>query len=71
MVFNLANGCCGWQISTSGSLRSGTISSLASLLGIGDEAEVHHVAQHVLVDLVGAAVFHVDVNGRIILQEPS
>src|SRR5208282_4467612 len=33
MDFCLANGCCGWQINTSASLRSATISSLASLAG--------------------------------------
>ena len=37
---------------------------------IRDEAEVDDVARHVLVNLVGAAIFDVDVDRRITLHEP-
>ncbi len=40
------------------------ISSLLSRVGIGHQAQIHHVAQHVLIHLVGAAVFDVDVDRR-------
>src|ERR1039458_1266539 len=36
---------------------------------ISHESYIHHVAQHVLVHLVGAAVLHVDADGRIAFQE--
>jgi len=36
---------------------------------VGDQAQVHDVAQHVLIHLVGAAIFDVDVDGGIALEE--
>ena len=42
-------------------LAQGDRLQLAVAHGIRDEPEVHDVAEHVLVNLVRAAVFHVDV----------
>ncbi len=36
---------------------------------IGHQAEVNDIAQHVVINLVGPAVFDVDVDGRIVLHE--
>jgi hypothetical protein len=58
-------------MSTSGSLRSGMISSLESLMRIRDEAQVHDVAEHVLINLVGAAILDVNVHRRVALHELS
>ena len=37
---------------------------------ISHQPQVHHVAQHVFIDLVGAAIFHVHIDGGIALQKP-
>ena len=42
---------------------------LAVARRVGHQAQVHHVAQHVLIHLVGAAVFDVHVDRRVALQE--
>ena len=38
--------------------------------GVSHQAQVHHVAQDVLVNLVVPAIFHVHVHRRVILQKP-
>ena len=36
---------------------------------VGHQAHIHHVAEHVFVDLVGTAILHVHVDGGITFQE--
>src|SRR5579862_4608625 len=36
---------------------------------IGYQAQIHHIADHIFIHLVGAAVFDVNIDGWIILQE--
>ena len=55
--------------STSGSLRSGNDCKLGILDRIRNQAEVHDVARHVVIHLVGAAVLDVDVDRRITFHE--
>src|SRR5882724_3362245 len=38
-------------------------------LRIGHEAEVHDIAEHVVINLVGAPVFHVDVDRGVFLEK--
>ena len=42
---------------------------LVVLAGKRDQPDIHHVAQHIIVDLIGAAIFHVHVDGGIGLEK--